>query len=173
MTNCTPPTPNGPGWRVCLEMGRGPAAGDFGGGQGGEVGASPQRAAMTEPTPDAAKRPAARRVFAETVVWLRCSSVPDPQGVCSLVTPRQPAISPKTEPLPIFRQTLTTGCSRTRQKKSNADWTSPCVTESQPPADPQICVYPCPSVVNPFRLSCGSPCFVVQPLSEFASIRVY
>ena len=42
-------------------------------------GASPKRAVTTEPTLAKAKRPAARRVFAQQAVWLRCSSVEDPQ----------------------------------------------------------------------------------------------
>src|SRR5258708_18697443 len=39
---------------------------------------APQRAVRNEPTPGTDKRPAARRVFAEKAVWLRCSSVEDP-----------------------------------------------------------------------------------------------
>src|SRR2546421_5351407 len=66
--------------RACLKIPWGPAAGDFGGGQGGEAGASPQRAVTAEPTRAAAKRSAARRVFAEKAAWLRCSSVTDPCG---------------------------------------------------------------------------------------------
>jgi len=42
--------------RVCLKIESGPAAVDFGGGQGGEACASPQRAAMAEPTLANAKR---------------------------------------------------------------------------------------------------------------------
>src|SRR5579859_6628236 len=49
--------------RACLKIAWGAAARDFGCGQGGEVGASPQRAVTTEPTPATGKRPAARRVF--------------------------------------------------------------------------------------------------------------
>jgi len=67
--------------RACLKIARGAAARDFGFGQGGEEGASPQWAVTTEPTPAKDKRPAARRVFAQQAVWLRCSSVEDPQGV--------------------------------------------------------------------------------------------
>ena len=67
--------------RACLKITRGAAARDFGFGQGGEGGASPQRAVTTEPTPAKDKRPTARRVFAQKTVWLRCSSVEDPQGV--------------------------------------------------------------------------------------------
>src|SRR5713226_7009657 len=73
--------------RACLETTRGAAARDFGCGQGGEVEASPQRAVTTEPTPATDKRPAARRVFAEKAVWLRCSSVEDPPGIFSFVAP--------------------------------------------------------------------------------------
>jgi len=61
--------------RACLKIAKGAAAGNFGFGQGGEGGASPQRAVTTEPTLDKDKRPAARRVFAEKAVWLRYSSV--------------------------------------------------------------------------------------------------
>ena len=74
--------------------------------QGGEVGASPQRAVTTEPTPATDKRPAARRVFAQKTVWLRCSSVKDPQGVFSCVARRHPAFSPKTARLVVFNQAL-------------------------------------------------------------------
>ena len=72
-----------PAWsrvRAYQETQRGPATRDIGGGQGGEVGASPQRAATAEPTQATGKRPAARRVLAETARWLRCSSVTDPCG---------------------------------------------------------------------------------------------
>src|SRR5438445_5487854 len=40
---------------------------------------APQRAVRNEPTPATDKRPAARRVFAEKAVRLRCSSVEDPR----------------------------------------------------------------------------------------------
>ena len=43
-----------------LQIARGAAAKDFGWGQGGEVGASPQRAVTAEPTQAPDKRPAAR-----------------------------------------------------------------------------------------------------------------
>jgi len=46
-----------------LEIPKGAAARDFGWSQGGEAGASPQRAVMVEPTLAPAKRTAARRVF--------------------------------------------------------------------------------------------------------------
>ncbi len=63
-----------------LEIAWGPAARDFGRGQGGEAGASPQRAVTAEPTPATGKRPAARRGFGEKAGWLRCSSVGDRCG---------------------------------------------------------------------------------------------
>src|SRR5260370_20179289 len=66
--------------RACLETPWGPAARDFGGGQGGEAGASPQWAVTAEPTRAVGKRSAARRVFAEKAAWLRCSSVTDRCG---------------------------------------------------------------------------------------------
>ena len=62
------------------ENSEGPAARGFGGGQGGEAGASPKRAATAESTRATGKRPAARRVFLETARCLRCSSVTDPSG---------------------------------------------------------------------------------------------
>ena len=92
--------------RACLETTRGAAARDFGCGQGGEFRASPQRAVRNEPTPATDKRPAARRVFAEKAVWLRCSSVEDPRGIFSFVAPRHPAFSPKTAPLVVSKQAL-------------------------------------------------------------------
>jgi hypothetical protein len=66
--------------RACLKTQRGPAAREFGGGQGGEAGASPNRAATAESTRATGKRPAARRVFSETAHCLRCSSLTDPSG---------------------------------------------------------------------------------------------
>src|SRR6185295_10055462 len=66
--------------RACLKIAWSPAARDFGCGQGGEGGASPQRAVTTEPTLATDKRPAARRVFGEKAAWLRCSSVTDRCG---------------------------------------------------------------------------------------------
>ncbi len=42
--------------RTCLKIQSGPAAVGFGGGQDGEAGASPRRAATAEPTPATAKR---------------------------------------------------------------------------------------------------------------------
>src|SRR5258708_28011409 len=94
------------GLRACLKIGRGPAARDFGRGEGGEFRASPQRAVRSEPTPATGKRPAARRVFGQKAVWLRCSSVTDPSRVCSLVAPRHPAFCPKTGPLRILKRAL-------------------------------------------------------------------
>src|SRR2546425_3888664 len=92
--------------RACLETTRGAAARDFGCGQGGEFRASPQRAVKNESTPATDKRPAARRVFGEKAVWLRCSSVEDPPGIFSFVAPRHPAFSPKTAPLVVSKQAL-------------------------------------------------------------------
>jgi hypothetical protein len=89
-----------------LQITWGPAARDFGCGQGGEAGASPQRAVTAEPTRAADKRTAARRVFAQKAGWLRCSSVTAPLRGCSLVAPRHPAFSAKTGPHGIFRQAL-------------------------------------------------------------------
>src|SRR5205809_5237209 len=83
--------------RACLKIPWSPAARDFGCGQGGEGGASPQRAVTTEPTQATDKRPAARRVFGEKAAWLRCSSVTDRWRVLasaartSLVAPRHAA----------------------------------------------------------------------------------
>ena len=59
--------------RARLKIARGPAARDFGGGQGGELGASPPWAVTTEPTPATGKRPAARRDFAPSAAGLCCS----------------------------------------------------------------------------------------------------
>src|SRR2546428_5078383 len=64
-----------------------PAARDFADGQGGEAGASPQRAVTAEPTRAVGKRSAARRVFAEKAAWRRCSSVTDRWRVSCLVPP--------------------------------------------------------------------------------------
>jgi len=93
-------------FRACFKIAWGPAARDFGCGQGGEAGASPKRAVTGEPTRATAKRTAARRVFAEKAVWLRCSSVTDPSWVCSLVAPRHSAFSAKTGPHGILKQAL-------------------------------------------------------------------
>ena len=97
--------------RACLKTTRGAAAGDFGCGQGGEVGASPQRAVTTEPTRATGKRPAARRVFAGKAVWLCCSSVEDPPGIFSgaraeALAPCHPAILLKTSRRVVFKQAL-------------------------------------------------------------------
>jgi len=93
--------------RACLKIAWGPAARDFGCGQGGEPGASPQRAVTGEPTQATDKRPAARRVFAEKAVWLRCSSVRDrcgyPPSSCLAIRP----FLRKQDSHGIFRQALT------------------------------------------------------------------
>src|SRR5215469_15856817 len=65
-------------FRACLKILKGAAERDLGRGQGGEAGASPEWAVTAEPTQATGKRPAARRVFVEKAVWLRCSSVEDP-----------------------------------------------------------------------------------------------
>ena len=80
---------------------------DFGCGQGGEAGASPQRAVSAEPTQLTDKRRAAQRVFEQKAVWLCCSSVTRRWQPCSFVAPRHPAFCSKTAPLRIFRQALT------------------------------------------------------------------
>jgi len=95
-----------PGLRACPKIARGPAARDFGCGQGGEVRASPTRAVRTEPTQATDKRPAARRVFAPKAAWLRCSSVEDPGRIFSFVAPRHPAFGAKTGPRGIFGHAL-------------------------------------------------------------------
>jgi hypothetical protein len=100
--------------RACLKILKGAAVRDFGRGQGGEAGASPQRAVRAEPTQATGKRPAARRVFAEKTLWLRCSSVEDPQGIFSFVASRQTAFSAKTAPFIIFRQALSDNSSPDR-----------------------------------------------------------
>src|SRR5439155_3931798 len=92
--------------RACFKIAWGPAARDFDGGQGGESGASPQRAVTGEPTPAGVKRAAARRVFVEKAAWLRCSSVTDRWRVCSLVAPRHAAFSAKTGPHGILKHAL-------------------------------------------------------------------
>ena len=100
--------------RACLKIAWGPAARDFGCGQGGEARASPQRAVRAEPTQAAGKRPAARRVFAQKAVWLRCSSVADRcgyPGPCGSIAPCHTAFSAKTGPHGIFRQALRRHCS--------------------------------------------------------------
>ena len=92
--------------RACLKIARGVAARYIGVGRGGAGGASPPRAVTPATTKLQYKKTAARRVFEEKAVWLRCSSVEDPQGVFSFVAPCHPAFSPKTSPLGIFRQAL-------------------------------------------------------------------
>ncbi len=93
-------------FRAGLKIPRGAAAGDFGLGQGGADGASPQRAVTAATTKSQGKRPAARWVFALKTIWLRYSSVEDPQGVFSFVTPCHLVFSPKTAPLGILRPAL-------------------------------------------------------------------
>ena len=55
---------NGPFYfRACIKMESGPAAADFGCGQGGELRASSKRAVSNEPTPATGKRRAVREGF--------------------------------------------------------------------------------------------------------------
>ncbi len=92
--------------RACFKISNGPAARDFDRGQGGELRASPKRAVSSEPTQATGKRPAAREVFTQEALWLRCSSVTDHWRVCSLVAPRHRASCAETGPLPILKQAL-------------------------------------------------------------------
>jgi hypothetical protein len=85
-------------WWYRLKIARGPAAKDFDGGQGGEVGASPPWAVTTEPTPASGKRPAARRVFAHSTAG-RCSFLGQRAlRPSSLVAPGPAAHCAKTGP---------------------------------------------------------------------------
>jgi hypothetical protein len=92
--------------RACLKNTRGSATRDFGRSRGGEARESPQRALRAEPTKAGAKRTAARRVFAQKALWLRCASVTAPLRGCSLVASRYRAFCAKTEPLVFFRHAL-------------------------------------------------------------------
>ena len=119
--------PFAPSLGACLKTPRGAATRSFDSGQGGEAGASPQRAVTAEPTPARVKRTVARRVVGEKRVWLRCSSLKDPQGIwtsqsparwfprvgcalsrkaVSLLAPRHAPVSPTTAPLGVFKQAL-------------------------------------------------------------------
>src|ERR1051325_1604744 len=69
------------------------------------AGASPQRAVTAAATPATDKRPAARRVFEEKAIWLRCSSVTARWRGCSLLAPCHLAFSSKTGPH-LFLNTL-------------------------------------------------------------------
>jgi hypothetical protein len=98
--------------RACLKIAGRSAAKDFGGGQGGEVGASPQRAVTTEPTPVAAKRPAARRVcFA---VWFSAGPLAGGWQLlpCCLHVASTPNSFHKTGWRGIFSQALRKGVGR-------------------------------------------------------------
>jgi len=90
--------------RACLKIARAPAARNSGRSKDGEAKASPQRIVTVDQTPTEVERPAARRVFAQKAVWLRCSSVEDPPGIFSFVAPRHPAFCPKTGAPGIFRK---------------------------------------------------------------------
>ncbi len=81
---------------------------DFGFGQGGESGISPQWAMTEESTQAQVKRSTARRVLAGKAGIRCCFSVTDPQGIGSFSAPSLPAFHAKTGPLGIFRQALST-----------------------------------------------------------------
>ena len=85
--------------------------------QGGEVRASLQWAVRAEPTRADDKKPDALWVIAGKAGWLRCSSVEDPQGIFSIITPCHPTFLTKTEPLGIFRQALSEITRNTYQKR--------------------------------------------------------
>ena len=144
--------------RACFKIAWGPAARDFGCGQGGEgasarVPASPQRAGTAEPTPAAAKRPAL--VFAEKAAWLRCSSVEDPPGIFSFVAPRHSAFSAKTGPHGILKQALRV---RSKCPNSSAEWSS---------AIRQIT-----NLRNAKRVHRGEPIFTDDADSGLVSLRI-
>src|SRR5579872_3528253 len=93
--------------RACFEMRRGPAAGDFGGGPGGEFRASPQRAVRNEPTRASAKRAAARRAFTAKAAGFVAPRSQPPAGML----PRRAspaALGAKTGRLRILKQALRT-----------------------------------------------------------------
>ena len=96
--------------RACLKTRWGPAVRRFGGGRGGEVGASPQRAVSAEPTTATAKRTTARRVCAGRTAWLRCSAVEDAQRIFALLAPRHAVLPAQTGPHGVFRQALSGNC---------------------------------------------------------------
>ena len=87
-----------------LQIPNGTAVEDFGCGQGGEAGASSQRAVMAEPTRATGKSAAARRVVAQNAVWLCCSSVTGQLQPCFFVAPRHPTFCSTTVPIRICRQ---------------------------------------------------------------------
>lgn len=120
--------------RACLKIARGAAAWDYGRGLGGKAGASPQRAVTAEPTRVTGKRPAARRVFAPSTVWFRCSSVTGHWQPCSFVAPRHPVLRAKTAPLGIFRQALQSPASPTRPAAPCAPACAPRARTTPPPA---------------------------------------
>ena len=92
--------------RACLRIAWGPAARDFGCGQGGEAGAWPLQAVTADSTQAPRKRTAARRVFKEKAVWLRCFSVTE---LCGYAPSSRLAIQPfprKQDSHGILRQAL-------------------------------------------------------------------
>jgi len=92
--------------RACLRIGRGPAVRDFGVDQGGETGASPQRAGTVEPTPASAKGPRRPQGFRGEAYLAALLLSQRPLRVSSFVPPCHLAFPTKTGPLPIFRQAL-------------------------------------------------------------------
>jgi hypothetical protein len=70
--------------RACLKIPRGAAARDFDWSLGGLGRASPQRAVRPKPTTAPGKSTTARRVFAESAAWRRCSAVTDRYGYAPL-----------------------------------------------------------------------------------------
>ncbi len=79
---------------------------DFGVGQGGETGASPQRAVTVEPTPANAKRPRRPEGFRGQGHLAALLLSRRPLRVSSFVAPCHLTFPTKTGPLPIFRQAL-------------------------------------------------------------------
>ena len=92
--------------RACLKIGRGSAVRDFGVGQGGETGVSPQRAVTVEPTSASAKRLRRPESFRGEGHLAALLLNQRPLRVSSFVAPCHLAFPTKTEPLPIFRQAL-------------------------------------------------------------------
>jgi len=93
--------------RACLKTTRGAAAKDFGCGQGGEVGASPQRAVTTEPTPATDKRPAARRVFSKRPSGFVAPQSKTHQGYSPSSRLAIRPFAGKQHPRVVFKQALT------------------------------------------------------------------
>ncbi len=105
--------------RACLKTGRGPAVRDFGAGQGGETGASPQRAVMVEPTQASAKSPRRPEGFRGQGHLAALLLRQRPLRVSSVVAPCHLAFPTKTGPLPVFRQALRRALGRVPAKHAN------------------------------------------------------